>query len=514
MEMSAATYPVRVDASLDAPLSRWLWLVKWVLAIPHYVVLAFLWVGFFFLSIGAFFAILFTGRYPRSIFDFNVGVLRWTWRVQYYAYGALGTDRYPPFSLGEEPGYPAHLEIEYPERLSRGLVLVKWWLLAIPQYIIVGLFAGGGTWLALRHGGQGFNWAGGGLIGILVLVAAIMLLFTGRYPRSIFDFVLGMNRWVLRVAAYAGLMTDQYPPFRLDLGGSEPGGTLTLPPPGPPFVPVSDAATEAPLTEAPLTEAPLTEAPPTEAPPTGSLPTGSAPPAGPPAGPPPPHRMASWPRCLSGHRLGARAHLGRAVRRRRRPVVGRQTQRQAGDLTTGATTLSTGGYALASDAISLPSQTSGAFAALVGKVRIRATAPDPAKPIFIGIAPAAAVARYLTGVPYTTVSGFGARTDLRVTSHPGTATPLPPASLPIWTTRAAGTGTRSISWTPRSGDWTVVVMNPGATRGVTARADVGATVPGLGWIVAGLLAGGLLLVVVGVVLIVVPVRRVSAETAR
>jgi Domain of unknown function (DUF4389) len=218
--MSTHAYPVRVDATLDGHLSRWLWLVKWILAIPHFVVLVFLWLAFVVMSLFAFVAILFTGRYPRSIFDFNVGVLRWTWRVTYYACGGLGTDQYPPFSLEDKPDYPAHLEIEYPEHLSRGLVLVKWWLLAIPHYLVLGLFLGGG-WAAADHSGS--TGAGAGLIGLLVLVAAVVLLFTGRYPRGIFDLVLGLNRWVLRVWAYAGLMTDEYPPFRLDLGGTDPG---------------------------------------------------------------------------------------------------------------------------------------------------------------------------------------------------------------------------------------------------------------------------------------------------
>jgi hypothetical protein len=233
--MSTTAYPLHVDGTLQEPLSRWLWLVKWVLAIPHYVVLFFLWLTFIVLSVIAFFAILFTGRYPRAIFDFNVGVLRWSWRVGFYAYSALGTDRYPPFSLEERPDYPAHLDVAYPEHLSRGLVLVKWWLLAIPHYLVIAFFGGSG-WYAATADDSSALW-GGGLIGLLVLVAAVVLLFTGRYPHSIFDIVLGLNRWVLRVAAYAALMTDQYPPFRLDLGGPDPALDLTPTDPAEPLAP-------------------------------------------------------------------------------------------------------------------------------------------------------------------------------------------------------------------------------------------------------------------------------------
>ena len=214
-------YPAAVRGELDPDLSRWLWVVKWILAIPHYIVLAFLWLAFTVLTVVAFFAILFTGRYPRGIFDFNLGVLRWTWRVGFYSYWALGTDRYPPFSLGEEPDYPATLHIDYPERLSHWLPLVKW-LLAIPHLILVGIFVGGWGW--------GWDWDGvgawgigiAGLVGILVVIAGFVLLFTGRYPSSLFDFTLGLDRWVFRVAAYVSLMRDEYPPFRLDMGPAEP----------------------------------------------------------------------------------------------------------------------------------------------------------------------------------------------------------------------------------------------------------------------------------------------------
>jgi hypothetical protein len=217
--MEGARYPLQLTGELSPKLSRGLWLVKWLLLIPHFVVLVFLWFAFVVVSVVAFFAILFTGRYPRALFDFNLGVMRWSWRVAFYSYSALGTDQYPPFTLDAVPDYPARLDVDYPESLSRGLVLVKWWLLALPHYLIVAVFVGG-AWSASR--GSEWIWSSGGLVGLLVLFAGVVLLFTGRYPKSIYDFVLGMNRWAFRVLAYAALMTDIYPPFRLDTGGDEP----------------------------------------------------------------------------------------------------------------------------------------------------------------------------------------------------------------------------------------------------------------------------------------------------
>jgi hypothetical protein len=212
---------VRLEGRLDDPPGRALWLVKWLLLVPHLIVLAFLWFAVAVLWVVVFFAVLFTGRYPRPFFDFNLGVMRWTWRVWFYGYCALGTDRYPPFSLDEHPDYPATVDIAYPGEMSRGLVLVKWWLLAMPHYLVVSFFLGGGGFLLWQWGDA---WSGptGGLITILVAFAGVALLFTGSYPRGIFDFVMGLNRWVLRVSAYAALMTDEYPPFRMDLGGTEP----------------------------------------------------------------------------------------------------------------------------------------------------------------------------------------------------------------------------------------------------------------------------------------------------
>lgn len=211
--------PVRLGGRLEEPLNRWLWLVKWLLLIPHYIGLVALWIAFSVVTVVAFFAILFTGRYPRSLFEFNTGVLRWTWRVGYYGYYALGTDQYPPFTLSHTADYPATLEVAYPEQLSRGLVLVKWWLLAIPQYMVVAVIWGGG-WAAT--GSRAGLVASVGLVGLLVFFAAVALLFTGRYPDGLFQFVMGLNRWGFRVVAYVALLRDEYPPFRLDQGPEEP----------------------------------------------------------------------------------------------------------------------------------------------------------------------------------------------------------------------------------------------------------------------------------------------------
>ncbi|NKX53985.1 DUF4389 domain-containing protein [Arthrobacter sp. E918] len=225
-DTASAVYPVRLLGWLDSKLSRGLWLVKWLLAIPHYLILALLWFALLVTTIAAGIAILFTGRYPQSWFSFCTGVLRWTWRVGFYAYSALGTDRYPPFTLARAD-YPADFEVDYPARLSRGLVLVKWWLLAIPHVLVVAILTGsiGTRWDEDNGGG---SW-GPSLLGLLVLIAAVILLFTGRYRQGLFDLVMGINRWAWRVGAYVLLLRDEYPPFRLDQGPAEP----PAPPPPP-----------------------------------------------------------------------------------------------------------------------------------------------------------------------------------------------------------------------------------------------------------------------------------------
>ncbi|SDH55414.1 protein of unknown function [Lentzea fradiae] len=433
-------YPVHVHARLDPGLSRWLWLVKWFLAIPHYVVLAFLWLGFAVVSVVAFFAILFTGRYPRALFDFNVGVLRWSWRVAYYAYGALATDRYPPFSLGAEPDYPATLDIAYPERLSRGLVLVKWWLLAIPHYLVVGFFLGGGSYVAYQTGQTVYS-SGGGLIGLVAFFAGIALLFTGRYPQGLFDFVLGMDRWALRVAAYAGLMTDTYPPFRFDSGGDEPGTATIeqLPPPAP-----DDR----------------------------SWPSG---------------RIASVVvgiiLLITGGGIGVVGLTG---------LWADSTQRDAaGFLSTTSESFRGSGYALEFGTVELHWTGEGRLFAgdWLGQVRVKAD-----DDVFIGIGRTDDVNRYLSNVEHDEVSTAGSRAAYR---HRDGGAPADPAVQTFW----AASGTGEVTWRAQQGSWSAVVLNADRSRVVDTHLVVAAEAPALRPLAIGLAIGGGVVFLLGLVVI-------------
>jgi hypothetical protein len=446
----APAFPARLEGRLEQP-SRWLWLIKWLLALPHFVALAFLWIAFVLLSLIAFVSLLFGGRYPRGIFEFNLGVLRWTWRVSFYAFGANGTDRYPPFTLADVPDYPARLDVTYPERQRHGLPLIGWWLLGVPQYCVAGIFAGGVG--SVGWSASATHWStptSAGLIDLLVFVAVVVLLFRGEYPRSIFDFVLGLNRWVLRVGAYAALMTAEYPPFRLDGGESEPGGIAIEPPPMP--------------------TAPGT---PTAATPTWGVGRVIA-------------VILSSLVLLAG--LAAVAGGGAAL-------VFDQTQRDAaGYLMTRSTAYSTSTHALVSDSYRTGAA-GDAFVArdMLGTVRIRT---QSTRPLFVGIGPAAAVQSYLAGVSREVATRFDAtRSDFRL--HRGGAPAAPPASRPFWVAHSLGSGTQTLSWSPTNGRYRIVVMNANGSAGIQTDLAIGARFPHLLWIGVGALGGAVLLLLLG-----------------
>ena len=456
-------YPVRIEGELRADPGRWLWLVKWLLAIPHYIVLAFLWLAFAVLTVVAFFAVLFTGRYPRGIFEFNTGVLRWTWRVAFYSYGALGTDRYPPFTLDDVPDYPARLDVDYPERLSRGLVLVKWWLLAIPQYVIVGILLGGGGFAASRaQHWRGGPWFAAGLIGVLVLFAGVALLFTTRYPRGLFDLVLGLDRWVARVAVYASLMTDRYPPFRLDQGGAE-------------------------LRAEPDKPEPL-------------------------AG------EAAAPRAEPGERGRGAGHVAFLVLGGIAAILSfaflaggcslvaiDQTQRDDdGYLMSPSVDFSTSTYAIVSERAELDLQgAEWAVDHFLGTVRIRS---DSDRSVFVGIAPAAEVDRYLQGVEHAVVTGLD-NDEPHYSDRSGGAAASPPGEETFWVASATGSGEQTVDWKPVDGDWRVVVMNDDASRGVASNMSIGAELDSVLWIGVALFGIGALLAAGAAVAITAGVRR-------
>jgi hypothetical protein len=316
---------------------------------------------------------------------------------------------------------------------------------------------------------------------LLVLVAAIVLLFTGGYPTPLYDFVLGMDRWVLRVAAYVALMTDRYPPFRLDLGGADPGAR-PVGPDGP--APQPSAGT-----------------PPTAV-------------SGHPGRQP-------WSRWSAGPVLAvvAGAILLLAATG---PLIGGAglawadtTQRQDGYVWSATDDLSTAGYALTTDDVTL--DTAGeewVLGKFIGDVRVEATAAEPATGVFVGVARTADVDRYLAGVGHGRVREIGSDAGLGTTAEiRGGA----PASLPgdedFWAASVQGPGTQTLQWAPSDGDWTVVVMRADGSAGVDVDARAGVTVPALPWLWAGLLVLGGVLTVVGALLVALGVHRARSGSA-
>jgi hypothetical protein len=183
-------YPVRLDVEYPDRLSRLLIFVKWLLAIPHFIALFVLGIGVVAVWVVSWFAVLITGRYPEGMFNFMVGVMRWGARAS--AYYLLLTDRYPPFSLEDDPSYPVRLQVDYPQHIARWRPLLNW-LLVIPAFIALYVFL---------------------LIGyVAVVIGWFAILITGRLPQGLFNAVVVWMRWTVRINAFSYWMTERYPPF-------------------------------------------------------------------------------------------------------------------------------------------------------------------------------------------------------------------------------------------------------------------------------------------------------------
>jgi hypothetical protein len=184
-----------------------------------------------------------------------------------------------------------------------------------------------------------------------------------------------------------------------------------------------------------------------------------------------------------------------------------QTQRQDGYLTAGTGNISTSGYAVTSDSVELHGGSADwVVTSVLGRVRIQVTPANPAKPVFVGVAPADAATSYLAGARYATLTGFASGQGVYVL-HDGNAVPPSPGRAGIWAAQVSGTGTQTLVWPARNGNWMVVVMNADASPGISFSAVAGATVPALTGIAIGLLAGGVILLILGVTLVLVPVLR-------
>lgn len=191
------SYPVRLDFRADYRIARWRPIAHWLLAIPH---LAVVWaLGYLrnVLTLISLFTVLFTRQIPRPIFDAIAMIYRYEWRAMSYA--LFLHEDYPPFdftiSADDDRLEPhAALSISYPERLNRWKPLYKW-LLAVPHYVVLA---------ALTIAALGAS--------VLAFFAVVV---SGSYPHRLRDFLVNVFRYGLRVQTYVGLLTDQYPPFRL-----------------------------------------------------------------------------------------------------------------------------------------------------------------------------------------------------------------------------------------------------------------------------------------------------------
>ena len=190
-------YPAQLEFHADRNITRWRPLVQWLLAVPHLMVANVLSSLRGVLTLISLFTVLFTKQIPRPLFDAIAMTYRYEWRAMSYA--LFLHEDYPPFdfrSAATDDGAEAHstLSLTYPAQLNRWAPLYKW-LLAIPHYVVV---------LALAVAAVG-----------AVLVGFFAVLFTGSFPLGPRDFIVDVWRYGLRVQAYVGLLTDQYPPFAL-----------------------------------------------------------------------------------------------------------------------------------------------------------------------------------------------------------------------------------------------------------------------------------------------------------
>jgi hypothetical protein len=193
MAVQASGYPVTYSLDEPASLSRWLWLFKGLLIIPHLIVLWVLGFVSYFVSFFMWIAILITGKRPRGLFDFTLGVNRWSMRV--IAYYAHMTDRYPPFSMDDRDDYPMRLTAEFDPSANRLTTFFRW-ILAIPHWIIVGVL--------------------GFVSSVVMFIHIIYVVIFGKPHPEMFKLLVGINRWTARETLYSLLITDQYPPFSLD----------------------------------------------------------------------------------------------------------------------------------------------------------------------------------------------------------------------------------------------------------------------------------------------------------